>query len=81
MELVALLSSSERARTAAAAWLAAFDAAWAAGAAEEQADVSGFAAWRAVVGRHSGAEGADSRMLAPNAENPLDARPPPIAPP
>jgi hypothetical protein len=46
MQSLVLLSSSEAARQAAAAWLAAFDAARAAGAEEGEAHARAGAAWR-----------------------------------
>ena len=51
MQSLVRLSSSDAARRAAAAWLAAFDAARASGAAEDEALARATAAWRREVQR------------------------------
>jgi hypothetical protein len=50
MQSVLALSSCERARVAAAAWIAAFDAARASGAAEDEAEANAAEAWRSAYG-------------------------------
>ena len=72
MQLVLRLSSSESARGAAAAWLAAFAAARAAGVPE----VGAHARACAAMGAQSGAPGEASFMLAVQCG--IDARPPPL---
>jgi hypothetical protein len=80
MQSLLLLSSSDPARLAAAVWLAAFDAALAAGLAEEQAHARANAAWRQAVGGEpvapeTGARRDEASMLAVHPW--CDARPPP----
>jgi hypothetical protein len=74
-----VLSSSEPARLAAAAWLAAFDAARADGVAEPEANARARRAWQVEVGRESGAAQEDWSMLAATSGRPTDARSPPLA--
>jgi hypothetical protein len=78
MQSLLLLSSSEEARRAAEAWLAAFDAARAAGAAEERAQLCATEAWRVAMTRDSSAAPEHSTMLTTTSAGPWNrARPPP----
>jgi hypothetical protein len=76
MQSLHLLSSSDAARQAAAAWLAAFDAALAAGLAEDEAHARAGEAWRLAVGRESGTPADQAGILA--VQPWIDARPPPL---
>jgi hypothetical protein len=78
IQSLVLLSSSETARLAAAAWLAAFEAARAAGASEVEAHGRANQAWRASAANDSGLAHEDSGMLAGTVGSWTDARPPPL---
>ena len=78
IQSLALLSSSETARQAAAAWLAAFEAACRAGASEAEAHARANQAWRTSAARDSGPAAEDSGMLAGTVGSWADARPPPL---
>jgi hypothetical protein len=78
IQSLVLLSSSETARQAALAWLAAFDAARHAGASEAEAHARANQAWRTSAARDSGPAGEGSGMLAGNVGSWTDARPPPL---
>jgi hypothetical protein len=71
MQALRMLSSSEVARQAAGAWLAAFEAAQAAGAAESVAQARAAAAMQRALSEESGTRGERSAMLAAS----RDARP------
>jgi hypothetical protein len=78
MQSLLLLSSSEEARRAAGAWLAAFDAARAAGEPEDRAHVRASEAWRLAMQRDSSTASEDSTMLTTTSAGPwIHARPPP----
>jgi hypothetical protein len=78
IETLLLLSSSDAARQAAAAWLAAFEAAREAGVCEAEAHARANEAWRASAARDSGSSREDSSMLAGTKGSWTDARPPPL---
>jgi hypothetical protein len=79
MQSLLLLSSSEEARRAAEAWLAAFDAARAAGAAEERAQLCAREAWCLAMqqGDSSAAQEHSTMLTATSAGPWTHARPPP----
>ena len=78
IQSLVMLSSSEAARQAAAAWLAAFEAARCAGASEAEAHGRANQAWRASGAKDSGPACEDSGMLASSVGSWTDARPPPF---
>jgi hypothetical protein len=78
IQSLVLLSSSEAARLAAAAWLAAFEAARRAGASDAEAHARANQAWRTSAAKDSGLACEDSGMLAGTVGSWTDARPPPL---
>lgn len=81
MHVLRGLSSSERARAAAAAWLAGFDAARAAGLGEAEAYARAEAARARALGGESGAAAEGSRMLAATCGGVPEGWPAPRSPP
>src|SRR3977135_4323116 len=78
IQSLVVLSSSEAARQAAAVWLAAFEAASAAGACEAVAHARANLAWRTSAAKDSGAARDRPSMLAGTLGTRTDARPPPL---
>jgi hypothetical protein len=78
IQSLVVLSSSETARQAAGVWLAAFEAARAAGASEADAHARANLAWRNSVAQDSGAASDRPSMLAGTPGSWTDARPPPV---